>query len=296
MPSELFNLTINENIAHLQFARPDEYNTMTRAFWHEFPRIIDEINHAASARVLVISSTGKHFSAGMDLAVFTDEKNNREEKTSSDTSQSKQPQRGMFDGEAGRRQELMRHRVQQLQACFSLLETCRIPVLAAIQGGCIGGAVDLVTACDSRYCTTDAFFTVKETALGMTADLGTLQRLPKLIAPGLARELCYTARRFNATEALNAGLVNQVFETAEQLLDGVMDIAKQIAQHSPLAITGTKEMINYSRDHSLQESLNYMALWQAGMFQPTDMSEVFTAKFENREQQFEDLYPLPDKI
>ncbi|TQV78217.1 crotonase/enoyl-CoA hydratase family protein [Exilibacterium tricleocarpae] len=275
MTYQTLSVSIDNQIAHVQLSRPDEYNTMNTAFWQELPAAIREIDAAALARVIVLSSTGKHFTAGMDLSVFTS------------------PDEDMFTGEAGRRQEIMRHRVKVLQETFNRLEQVRMPVLAAIQGGCIGGGVDMVTACDSRYCTADAFFCVKETDIGMTADLGTLQRLPRVIPQGLARELCYTARRCPAPEALAAGLVNRVFDTHEAMLEGVFDIAKQIARQSPLAVAGTKEMLNYSRDHTLADSLNYMAVWQTGMFQPTDMAEVFTAKAEGRDTEFEELRPLP---
>jgi enoyl-CoA hydratase len=180
---------------------------------------------------------------------------------------------------------------------MSLFENVRMPTLAAIQGGCIGGGVDLVSACDMRYCTEEAFFSIEETKLAMTADMGTLQRLPHLISHGLTRELAYTGRRMYAEEAKQAGLVNQVFKDHDALLAGVMEIAAQIAARSPLAVTGCKEMLNYSRDHSVADSLKYMATWQSGMFQPqTDMLETFSAKMESREPQFDDLNPVEPVI
>ncbi len=266
-----FELSVKDHIAHLKLNRPDAYNTMNKAFWQTFAESIQQIDIDAEARVLVISSTGKHFCAGMDLEIFT------------------QPDPSLFGGEAGRRAEAMRRLVLSLQACFTVLESVRIPVITAIQGGCIGGALDLVCAADMRYCTEDAFFTVKETELGMTADLGTLQRLPGLIPSGLARELAYTGREFSAHEAYQAGLVNQVFSDQTAMLEGVFEIARQIANRSPLAVTGCKQMINYSRDHSLVDSLNYMATWQAGMFQPTDMMQTFKAKMAKVSPEFEPL-------
>ncbi len=274
MSYQTFDLTVTDAVAHLHLNRPDAYNSMNRAFWQEFPEAIRALDEAAQARVLVISSSGKHFSAGMDLEIFT------------------QPDPQMFNGEAGRRAEAMRRLVQQLQACFSVLEEIRMPVITAIQGGCIGGALDLVCASDMRFCTTDAFFTVKETELGMTADLGTLQRLPQLIAPGLARELAYTGRKMLAAEAQTSGFVNQVYADPQQMLDGVMQIAAQIAERSPLAVTGCKQMINYARDHSTADSLSYMATWQAGMFQPADMMQTFTAKMSGKKPDFEGLRPI----
>ena len=274
MTYECFDVTIENHIAHLQFKRPQQHNSMNKAFWKEFPEALATIDQSGDARVLVISSTGKHFCAGMDLAVFQN------------------PDPKMFGGEPGRRGEFMRRLVLQLQDCFNQMENIRIPVLTAIQGGCIGGAVDMVCASDSRYCTSDAFFTVKETALGMTADLGTLQRLPQLIPAGLARELAYTSRKLKADEALSCGLVNQVYESAEQMLEGVMKIASQIAANSPLAVTGTKNMLNYARDHSVRDSLEYMATWQSGMFQPNDLMLSMAAQVQKKPGEFEPLHTI----
>ncbi|WP_415906176.1 crotonase/enoyl-CoA hydratase family protein [Neptuniibacter sp. QD72_48] len=271
MSYQTFSLQVDQQIAHLQLNRPDACNAMNKAFWQEFPEALRALDTEAEARVLVISSQGKHFSAGMDLEIFT------------------QPDPQMFNGEAGRRAEAVRRLVMQLQTCFNLLEEIRMPVISAVQGGCIGGALDLVCATDMRYCTAEAYFTVKETELGMTADLGTLQRLPQLIPSGLARELAYTARKLSADEALKVGLVNRVYPTQEAMLDDVMDIAAQIASQSPLAVTGCKQMINYARDHSVQDSLSYMATWQAGMFQPEDMMQTFSAKMSGKAPEYKPL-------
>jgi len=264
-------VTIDNNVAHITLNRPDEYNTMNLDFWQELPKIINEISDESAARVIVISSTGKHFCAGMDLAVFTQGSNNEHL-------------------ELGRKHDQLRRTVLRLQACFNALEKARMPVLMAIQGGCIGGAVDMVSAADCRYCTEDAFFSIEETKLGMTADLGTLQRLPKLISTGIVKELAYTGRRMLAEEAKSVGLVNNVYPDQESMITAVMDIAMEIAARSPLAVLGCKEMINYAQDHSISDSLNYMAAWQSGMFQPqNDMMETFTAKAERREPKFDEL-------
>ncbi len=271
-------LKISDKIAHITLNRPQAFNSMNLDFWQEFPKVIDEINKECAARVIVISSTGKHFCAGMDLAVFSQ---NKVEKNI----------------ESGRKHDQLRRTVLQLQACFNLLENARMPVLMAIQGGCIGGAVDMVSAADCRYCTSDAFFSIEETKLGMTADLGTLQRLPQLISMGLVKELAYTGRRMPAIEAKEAGLVNNVYDSQESMLTAVMAIAVEIAARSPLAVTGCKEMINYARDHSVADSLNYMSVWQSGMFQPqNDMMETFTAKAESRAPEFEELTKIDHSI
>jgi enoyl-CoA hydratase/carnithine racemase len=275
MSYKALKVEIADKIAHIQLNRPDAYNSMNLDFWKELPTVVQEISDAASARVIVLSSTGKHFCAGMDLSVFTDGSAIKN------------------DVEPGRRHLDLRNSVLQLQDVFNRFENARMPVLAAVQGGCIGGAVDMVSACDSRYCTEESFFSIEETKLGMTADLGTMQRLPHLIPQGLMRELAYTGRRMYAAEAKEFGLVNKVYSDQNAMLEGVMEIAGQIAARSPLAVTGAKEMINYSRDHNMADSLNAMSLWQSGMYQPqVDMMETFAAKMEKREPKFDDLCPI----
>lgn len=274
MSFKSLEVSIENYIAHVKLNRPNELNSMNTDFWKELPVAINEIDSKAEARVIVISSTGKHFSAGMDLAVFTS------------------PNSIPMNGDPARMAENLRRAVLQLQQAFNVLEEVRIPVLVAIQGGCIGGAVDMVSACDSRYCTEDTFFTIKETQLGMTADLGTLQRLPHLIPQGVMRELAYTGRKFHAQEAKEIGLVNKVYPTQEAMLEGVMVIAGEIAKQSPMAVAGCKEMINYSRDHSVADSLKYMATWQSGMFRPQDMMKCFGAKAQKFDPDFEPLLPI----
>ncbi len=272
-----FDVSLKKGVATVTLNRGEELNTMIPAFWVELPKIINSINKSGEARVIVLASTGKHFSAGMDLAVFS---------------------MGSADAaaETGRVRAGLRENALHLQDSFTCLEKARIPVLAAIQGGCVGGAVDMVTACDMRYSTEDAFFCIQEINIGMTADVGTLQRLPKLIPEGVCRELAYTGRRMQANEAKSVGLVNEVYSDKESLLDGVMEIAEEIAAKSPLAIWGSKEMITYSRDHSTADSLNYIATWQSGMFQPADMKEAFSAKAENRPSDFDDLLPMREGL
>jgi len=273
-----FEIEETEGVAHVRLSRPESLNSMIPAFWSELPEIIGELSDSGRVRAVVLSSTGKHFSAGMDLAVFTG---------GGDATDSVNPGQGIK--ETGRQRAALRYNVLHLQDTFSVLERARMPVLAAIQGGCIGGAVDMVTAADCRYATQDAFFCIQEINIGMTADVGTLQRLPKLIPEGVVRELAYTGRRMPAEQALGYGLVNQVFADHEAMLSGVHEIAAEIATKSPLAIHGTKETILYTRDHTVDDSLKYIAAWQTGMFQPGDMAEAFTAKAEGRDTDFDDL-------
>ena len=272
--TKCFEVSVESGVAHIQLCRPDELNTMIEEFWFELPELIRSLDESGTVRAMVISSTGKHFSAGMDLSVFSGDG-------------------GLLGGsgvtEQGRQRASLFQLVLQLQDSFTSLETARVPVLAAVHGGCIGGAVDMVCAADMRYASADAFFCVQEINIGMTADVGTLQRLPKIIPDGVARQLAYTGERMPASRALEVGLVNQVFENHEALVDGVLEIARTIAAKSPLAIWGTKEAMTYARDHSVTDSLRQMAAWQSGMFQPGDMMECFAAKAEGREPVFEGL-------
>jgi enoyl-CoA hydratase len=268
------SVSIEHHVAHIELSRPEALNSMIPAFWTELPAVVRQIDADANARVIVISSQGKHFSAGMDLSVFTEMGKS-------------------FNGEPARRAERMRRMVLELQDSFNALEEARIPVLVAMQGGVIGGAVDMVSAADCRYCTEDAYFTIKETELGMTADVGTLQRLPHLIPQGLVRELAFTGRNMRAQEAQSCGLVNQVFSDQASMLAAVMAIAAKIAVNSPMAVSGCKEMLNYSRDHSVNDSLNYMATWQAGMFQMPDVQEAMTA---GQQKRLPEYAPLHKKI
>lgn len=270
MSHRCFTVDVVDRVAHIALSRPDELNTMIPAFWRELPEIVTAISDAGEARAIVLSSTGKHFTAGMDLSVFGGDAL-------------------AGAGEVGRVRANLRVNVLHLQEAFTALERARVPVIAAVQGGCIGGGVDMVCACDMRYATADAFFCIQEINLAMTADVGTLQRLPKLIPEGIVREYAYTGRRLSAARAYELGFVNDVYPTHDEMIAGVMAVAAEIAARSPLAVWGSKEMLNYSRDHSVADGLNFIATWQTGMFQDTDMAEAFVARTEKRDAVYDDL-------
>jgi enoyl-CoA hydratase len=199
-------------------------------------------------------------------------------------------------GHRSRRNERFRSTALKLQDTFTALERARMPVLCAIQGACVGGAIDLVSAADMRYTDESAFFSIQEINIAMTADVGTLQRMPKLVPEGIVRELAYTGRRWSAAEAHAAGFVNQVFADHESLISGVMDIAAEIATKSPMAVWGTKQTMHYTRDHSVADGLEFIANWNAAMFDTDDMAEAFTAMMEKRDAEFPDLWPLSDGL
>ena len=275
MAYSCFEYELKDHVGHVSMCRGDAFNTMTKAFWSELPELIDKISDEGKARVIVLSAQGKHFCAGMDLANFKSDG----DFLSIDTKKITQ----------GRKSEAQFRVTRDLQYSVSCLEKARIPVIVAIQGACIGGAVDLITACDIRYATSDAFFCIQEINIGMAADVGTLQRLPYLIPEGILRELAYTGRRFSADEGLKYGLVNAVFDTPDAVIEHALTVAREIADKAPLATTGIKEVLNYNRDHTVEESLNYTALWNAAMNFSDDMMEAFKSKTEKRDPDFQGL-------
>ncbi len=278
-----FDVNIDHGIAHVVLNRPEKRNSMIPAFWDELPALIDAIDKDSLARVIVLSSTGPHFSSGLDTSVFG---SSIESHDHPDSLAKLQRQRGarLYDN------------IRYMQQSFTCLERCRVPVLAAIQGGAIGGAVDLITACDMRYMSEDAFITIYEINIGMTADVGTFPRIVKLIPEGIARELAYTGRRMPAQEAKSIGLVNGVYDTQEEMLENVMAIAREIAAKPPLAIYGSKRIISHARDHSTDATLDYIAIWNASMLQPEEISEAMTAAQEQRQADFVDLPARRDKM
>ena len=270
---ECFTVSIEDKVAHIVLSRPNALNAMNRAFWNELPAIVNEIDATAAARVIVISSEGKHFSAGMDLSVF-----------GGDGGHSKADRHVLA--------ELFRSNVKQIQSSFNALEDARMPVLIACQGGVIGGAIDMISAGDIRWCTKDAFFCVQETNIGMTADVGTFPRLQRYIPEGWVKQMAYTGERVGADKAKEIGLVNDVFETQEEMLEHVLGVAREIASKNPLAVTGCKVLINYGRDHSTADTLDYIGVWNSGMFPPSHMKEAFDAQREKRDPEFPDLLPM----
>ncbi|MEO8248106.1 MAG: enoyl-CoA hydratase-related protein [Burkholderiales bacterium] len=267
-----FKLEHAGQVAHLTLNRPEAMNTMNPTFWRELDAVLAGLHNDGSARALVISSTGKHFSAGMALDTFSSAIQMDDE--------TPEGRAAIFDS------------LTDMQATFSKLESLRIPVIAAIHGGCIGGAVDMVTACCIRYASADAFFCIQEINIGMVADVGTLQRLPKLMPIGVVRELAYTGRRLPAQQALGYGLVNAVFDGAEACVAAALQCAKEIASKPPVAIWGSKQAINYARDHSVEDSLRQMGWLQGAIWSNAHVREAVKAMGEKRGAEFPALAPL----
>ncbi len=284
MTYSCFAVDVEDHIAHVRMIRPERANSMIPAFWSELPEIVEHLSESGDARVIVLSAEGRHFCSGMDLAVFGG--------NSDVGGPHGEGQRGF----PSRQRASFRATALKLQRTFSCLEHSRLPVLAAVQGACMGGGIDMISAADLRYATEDAFFCIQEINIGMTADVGTLQRMPKLVPEGVVRELAYTGRRMGAAEAHSIGFVNQVFADHAALVDGVLDVAAQIAAKSPMAIWGTKQTMNYSRDHSVADGLEYIATWNAAMFDTDDMAEAFTATQEQRDPDFPDHRPIQGQL
>ena len=267
-----FSLTIENHVAHLVLNRPQALNTMGPRFWSELDAVLNDLHKNNQARALVISSTGKHFSAGMALDTFAG--------AIQMDDQSPEGRAAMFDN------------LSAMQATFTKLETLRIPVIAALQGGVIGGAVDMVTACCIRYGSKDAFFCIQEINIGMVADVGTLQRLPKLVPLAVVKELAYTGRRMGADKALGYGLLNAVFDTPEQTVAAALQCAQEIAAKPPVAIWGTKQAVHYARDHTVDESLKQMGWLQAAIWSNRHVGEAVMAFQGKRSGNFPDLVEL----
>jgi enoyl-CoA hydratase len=264
------NATLTDHIAHIQLNRPSRANALDGVLWQEIKDAFGWVDQSPEARVVILSGAGKHFSAGIDFelvrSIFAD----------------------IGELQPGRKEERLRRIILDLQVAFTALETCRKPVLAAIHGVCLGGGLDLVAACDMRYASAEARFSLKEVDLGIVADLGSLQRLPYLIGEGTVRELAFTGRDFSATEAHQMGLVNQVFADPQQLLERVQTIAVAIAAKSPLTVRGIKEVMNYNRDHSVGSGLSFVATWNAAMLLSEDTQEAMAATLQRRSPQFKD--------
>ena len=242
MAHECFELTLDAGVAHLKMSRPERRNAMTAAFWQELPEIVRGLD----ARAMVLSSTGPHFCGGLDISLF---EGNQSFQTNT------------LDG-----RQKFRRKLEELQASLAALAEARFPVIAAVQGGCIGGGVDMATACCLRYATRDAFFVIQEINLGMMADVGTFNRMPKQLPEAVVRELGYTGDKLSAERAERLGFVNGLFDTHEQLVAGALEVARRIAAKAPVAVAATKQMISYTRDHSVAESFGYLNALQPAIF------------------------------
>lgn len=266
---ETLEVSIEQQVATVCLNRPDKANAMNGEMWDDLQRCFEWLDQESGVRAVILAGNGKHFCAGLDLGAFATVL----QSTST---------------EPARRAEQLRRTVLRLQGNLTAIERCRVPVLAAIHSTCIGGGVDMTCCADMRYATEDAYFSIREIDIGMTADVGTLQRLPKIIPAGVVRELAYTGRNMDAEEAREVGFVNKVFDNRETMMREVTAIARAIAAKSPLAVRGSKEMLLYARDHSVAEGLNYIATWNAGMLSQADLQAGIQAQMTKTPAVYED--------
>jgi enoyl-CoA hydratase len=274
MEFKRYLVEIENHVAQVKINRPNKANALDRTGWDELQLVFESLDSDPDVRVIVLSGEGKRFCAGADQQFLM------------------QGVMYLNDDSPGHAREQLHQDILRLQGNINAIEKCRKPVLAAIHGACVGGAVDIITACDSRYMSEDAFISIAEIDLGIVADLGTLQRLPKVMPQGIVRELAFTGRRMGAAEAKEFGLVNKVYPDKETMMVDVMAIAQKIASNSPIAVRGIKQVLNHSRDHSVGEGLQFVANWNAAMLLNQDLSEAFSAMMERREANYRDSVVL----
>ena len=260
-------IEIDGAIASVALNRPEKANSMNAPMWAELQSVFTFCDTTDAIRAVILRGQGKHFCAGIDLEMLTELK---------------------ADSEPARAAERFRREILRLQGNLSAIADCRKPVIAAIQGACVGGGLDIASCADLRYATNDARFSIKEIDVGLVADVGSLQRLPRLIGDGLLRELAFTGRMMGADEAFAAGLVSGVLESQERLASRVGEIAQTIAAKSPLAIRGIKQTLAYGRDHGLADSLDYVATWNSAMLSFDDVHAAIAAAKQGAIARFDD--------
>jgi len=270
MSDSSFEIRIESYIAHLAINKPEKSNALNFSDWMELKKTLDHLSTNPKVRVVIISGNAKNFSAGMDLTTLL------------------QIPQELAAKDENEKQSYLLNFIKQLQSSVSAIEKCTKPVLACIHGACIGGAVDLITACDMRYCSADAYFTIKEIDLGIIADMGTLQRLPKIVSAGVANEWAYTGRKIFADEAKQTGLVNEVYDSKEEMMLAIYELAKQIASKSPKTIRGIKETLRYARAHSIESGLEQIAVHNSKHLINEELMEAMQAQMEKRKPNFKE--------
>lgn len=255
----------SDGVVEVTMRGPGKGNAMGPDFWREMPIVFEALDRDASVRCVLIRGSGGQFSYGLDLPAMMTELG---------------PLLG-GDGMASVRARLLDLIAAMQQAC-DRVATCRKPVVAAVAGRCIGGGLDLVAACDVRLCAADAIFSLREVKVAMVADIGSLQRLPRIIGDGATRELAFTGKDIDAARALAIGLVSEVLPSEEALLASARATAREIARNPPLVVQGIKQVMNYCADKSIADGLRYVAVWNAAFLQSKDLAEAVSAWMEKR--------------
>jgi enoyl-CoA hydratase len=253
------------HVAEVVLNNPAKLNAMAPKFFDEVKAAFEELDADDTVRAIVLWAEGRLFTAGLDLVAAAGTLMG-----------------GGADLTPVQKARRFYNEVKHLQSCFTAAEKCRKPVIAAVHGHCIGGGVDLVTACDIRVCTADATFSIYETKIAIVADVGTLQRISRVVGPGMAREMGYTGKRLTADRALRCGMVNEVYPDKDALLEGARAMAQEIAANSPLAVQGTKQVLQYSEQHNLEDGLEYIAQYNAAHLVSNDLTEAISAFMEKR--------------
>jgi delta(3,5)-delta(2,4)-dienoyl-CoA isomerase len=268
---ETLEIVQRNSTCHVYLNRPSVSNALSRDFFIEFPKLLSLLDLDPNVGCIVLSGNGNNFCSGIDLSTLSSITGNDESE------------------DRGRSGERLRREIKGLQDAVTAIERCRKPVIAGVHGACIGGGIDIITACDIRFCTQDAFFSVKEVDLGLAADLGSLQRLPSIVGYANSVELALTARRFSGSEAKQLGLVSQVFASKSAMDEALTAIAENIAAKPPLAVVGTKRVLLTSRDMSLDQGLDYVATWNSAVLVSDDLREAVSAQREKRKPSFAKL-------
>ncbi|MDD7966013.1 crotonase/enoyl-CoA hydratase family protein [Actinomycetospora lemnae] len=267
------SVTHDGGVATVRLERPQAANALDRTLWQELRETFRALDAEPGVRAVVLTGSGRHFCAGIDLSMLAEIQ-------------------GMAPAGAdpGRAREGLRRLILDLQDVLTTVERCRVPVLAAVQGACVGAGLDLAVVCDLRYATPRTKFSLKEVDMGLAADVGVLQRLPRIVGEGRAREMAYTCRDVRGSEAEAMGLVNACVDTEdpEELLAHVTEVARGLAAKSPLALRGTKHAITYARDHSIADGLDQIATWNASALISDDLTEAVTAFAEGRAPHYAD--------
>lgn len=271
-PLPSFEITRDGAVAHLRFTRPEASNAMDMDFWRRFGPELRALDASGDVRALVISGEGRNFCAGMDISIFADG--------------------AILNADTAADRQAFHQTARDLQDTLSTLEKVRFPVIAAIQGACVGGGLDLVAACDIRLASADAYFRIEEINIGMMADIGSLQRLPKLIPAGVVRELAFTGATLKADRGERLGLVSAVHADADAVLVAALDMARTIASKAPLAVSGSKAALNHARDHTVAEGLEWVAVMQGSLWSPADVRAAIQARMSRTEGEFAPLAPL----
>ena len=268
----MFDVTRSGHVAHLRLGRPEASNALNVAFWSGFGDAVRALDRAGETRALVISGQGRNFCAGMDISVFAGG--------------------GTLGVTTPAEREGFIHAARALQDTFTVLERVRFPVIAAIQGACVGAGLEMAAACDLRFAAADAYFRIEEINIGMMADVGSLQRLPKLLPDAVVREMALLGATLDAARALALGFVNGVSPAADETLEAAMAAAARAATKAPLAIAGSKAALRYARDHSVADGLDWAAMMNAAIWSTDDITGAIRARAEKQAPQFPPLLAL----